>query len=48
MTLVRNSVRYLRGITDERNSEGRNSVFVRYSVHGAGTCSRRTKVRGEH
>ena len=33
MTLVRNSVRYLRGITNERNSEGRNSVFVRYSVH---------------
>ena len=32
MTLVRNSVRYLRGITNERNSEGRNSVFVRYSV----------------
>ena len=32
MTLVRNSVRYLHGITNERNSEGRNSVFVRYSV----------------
>ena len=32
MTLVRNSVRYLRGITNERNSEDRNSVFVRYSV----------------
>ena len=28
MTLVRNSVRYLHGITNERNSEGRNSVFV--------------------
>ena len=27
MTLVRNSVRYLHGITNERNS-----VFVRYSV----------------
>ena len=34
MTLVRNSVRYLHGITNtnERNSEDRNSVFVRYSV----------------
>ena len=32
MTLVRNSVRYLHGITNERNSEGRNSAFVRYSV----------------
>ena len=32
MNLVRNFVRYLHGITNERNSEGRNSVFVRYSV----------------
>ena len=32
MTLVCNSVRYLHGITNERNSEGRNSAFVRYSV----------------
>ena len=40
MTLVRNSVRYLHGITNERNSKGRNSVFVRYSVQ--------EPVRGEH
>ena len=32
MTLVRNSVRYLHVITNERNSEGRNSVFVCYCV----------------
>ena len=30
--LVCNSVRYLHGITNERNYECRNSVFVRYSV----------------
>ena len=34
MTLVRDSVRYLHGITNERNSEGRKSVFVRYFVRG--------------
>ena len=54
MTLVRNSVRYLRGITNERNSEDRNSVFVRYSVQepvcgelwfAANYGSRRTLVR---
>ena len=32
MTLIRNAVRYQCGITNERNYEGRNSVFVRYSV----------------
>ena len=40
MTHIRNSVRYLHGITNEWDSEGRNSVFVRYSVQ--------EPVRGEY
>ena len=48
MTLVCNSVRYLHGITNERNSEGRNYAFVRYSVQEPVRGELSTMVRGEH
>ena len=50
MTLVRNSVRYLHGITNERNSEGRNSIPCSFvipcrNLFAANYGSRRTLFR---